>query len=42
MKDSMNHKLSQLAKRLQEIDKKSKKAAEEHNGYLRELGLREV
>jgi len=32
--------LKEVHKRLVVIDKRIKKAAEEHNGYLRELGLR--
>jgi len=32
--------MKEVHKRLVDIDKRIKKAAEEHNGYLRELGLR--
>jgi type I restriction enzyme M protein len=34
--------LGEVHKRLQEIDEKIRRAAAEHNGYLRELGLKEV
>ena len=34
--------LGEVHMRLQDIDRRIKKAAEEHNGYLRVLGLREV
>jgi len=39
-KEDVKVDMKEVHKRLVDIDKRIKKAAEEHNGYLRELGLR--